>query len=196
MENSWDISAQKTQRIIDEASGGVLFIDEAYSLGNQEKRDSFAKECIDTLNQNLSENKRNFICIIAGYSDELDKCFFSVNPGLRRRFPFKYTIKSYNSLELKKIFVKMIHDLKWKIDGKFMHNLIHFFKVNHTKFTNYAGDMETLILSCKFYHSRRVFGKNIKEKRILTESDIRGGLKTFLKNKKYNDNIPPSGMYN
>ena len=48
------------------AKGGVLLIDEAYSLGNEDKKDSFAKECIDTINQNLTEGKADFICIIAG----------------------------------------------------------------------------------------------------------------------------------
>ena len=50
-------TAIKTQKVIDQCTGGVLFIDEAYSLGNSEQRDSFSKECIDTLNQNLSEKK-------------------------------------------------------------------------------------------------------------------------------------------
>ena len=109
-------TAHRTQEAIDEANGGVLFIDEAYALGNEEKRDSFAKECIDTLNQNLSENKKKFICIIAGYPDELDKCFFSYNPGLKRRFPFRYQIDSYSYEELMDIFLKKISDSRWKIN--------------------------------------------------------------------------------
>ena len=60
-------TAIKTQEFIDSCYGGVMFIDEAYSLGNNEGRDSFSKECIDTINQNLTENKGNFLCIIAGY---------------------------------------------------------------------------------------------------------------------------------
>merc|ERR1711991_1200935 len=55
-------TAAKTQDVIDECSGGVMFIDEAYSLCNKEGRDSFSKECIDTLNQNLTE-RRDFLCI-------------------------------------------------------------------------------------------------------------------------------------
>ena len=69
-------TAHKTQNVINEANGGVLFIDEAYSLGNEGKKDTYSKECIDVLNQNLSENKKNIICIIAGYPDQLEKCFF------------------------------------------------------------------------------------------------------------------------
>ena len=57
-------TAAKTQRLINKCIGGVLFIDEAYSLGNNEGRDSYSKECIDTIVANLAE-KRRFVCIIA-----------------------------------------------------------------------------------------------------------------------------------
>ena len=60
-------TAIKTKDMIKASLGGVLFIDEAYSLGNSEKRDSFAKECVDTLCEALSEHKHNWMVIIAGY---------------------------------------------------------------------------------------------------------------------------------
>lgn len=69
-------TAPKTQEVIDDALGGVLFIDEAYSLGSPDGRDSFAKECIDTINQNLTEKKNQLLVIIAGYEDALEECFF------------------------------------------------------------------------------------------------------------------------
>ena len=95
-------TAKATQKVIDSAIGGILFIDEVYSLGNAEKRDSFAKECIDTINENLTDKKTDFICIIAGYKDEIDSCFFSYNSGLERRFPVRFTIEavSYTHLTL------------------------------------------------------------------------------------------------
>ena len=74
-------TALKTRDVIKESLGGVLFIDEAYALGNQEKRDSFAKECIDTLCEALSDHKDNLMVIIAGYENDLNKCFFSYNKG-------------------------------------------------------------------------------------------------------------------
>ena len=98
-------TADKTQKVIDSALGGVLFIDEAYSLGNQEQRDSFSKECIDTINENLTEKKTDFICIIAGYKDEIESCFFSYNSGLERRFPVRFTIEEYKPEELYLIFI-------------------------------------------------------------------------------------------
>ena len=93
-------TAVQTQERITEATGGILLIDEAYSLGNPEGRDSFAKECIDTLNQALSEKKKDFICIIAGYKDALDSSFFAYNEGLRRRFPFRYDIAKYSTANI------------------------------------------------------------------------------------------------
>ena len=108
-------TAAKTQRLINKCTGGVLFIDEAYALGNKNGRDSYSKECLDTLVANLAE-KRDFVCIIAGYKKELDECFFSVNPGMRRRFPWIYTITEYTPMELCKIFKKQVKDGKWYID--------------------------------------------------------------------------------
>lgn len=70
-------TAKMTQDIFDNAKGGILFIDEAYALGNPEQKDTFSKECIDTINQNLTENK-DTIVFIAGYKEQLDESFFSI----------------------------------------------------------------------------------------------------------------------
>jgi hypothetical protein len=74
-------TAIKTRKVIDECLGGVLFIDEAYSLGNAEGRDSFAKEAIDMINQYLSERKKDFMFIVAGYSDDTGTPAIAANPG-------------------------------------------------------------------------------------------------------------------
>lgn len=187
-------TAHRTQKAIDEADGGVLFIDEAYSLGSGDKRDSFSKECIDTLNQNLSEKKRKLIVIIAGYQDELDKSFFSYNPGLRRRFPFKFTIDGYSSTELRDIFLKKLKDSRWKVDDKELDlgYLTTFFDKNKEKFIHYGGDIETLIVDCKFMHSRRMVGKHPKFRKIITKTDIERGLDKFVKNRSKNTQMSDS----
>ena len=99
-------TATKTLKILEENKGGVLFIDEAYSLGNEEGKDIYSKECIDTITAFLSENRQDFVCIIAGYKKALRQCFFKYNAGLERRFPWSYTIDPYNDIELKLIFEK------------------------------------------------------------------------------------------
>jgi|TARA_Y200000002_G_scaffold377754_1_gene383906 SpoVK/Ycf46/Vps4 family AAA+-type ATPase len=177
-------TAAKTQEVIDECDGGVLFIDEAYSLGNNEGKDTFSKECIDTINQNLTENKKNLLCIIAGYKESLQKCFFAYNEGLARRFTFRYDIENYSPQELKLIFIKMIEEIHWSLESTVNYD---FFKTNYEKFKHMAGDMETLLFHCKIEHAKRVLGKSDDMKRILNQQDINNGLKKFVDLRKSNE---------
>ena len=177
-------TAAKTQEVIDECNGGVLFIDEAYSLGNNEGKDTFSKECIDTINQNLTENKKNLLCIIAGYKESLEKCFFAYNEGLARRFTFRYDIEKYSPQELQLIFIKMINEINWSLESTVNYD---FFKTNYEKFKHMAGDMETLLFHCKIEHAKRVLGKPDNVKRILNQQDINNGLKKFVDLRKSNE---------
>jgi SpoVK/Ycf46/Vps4 family AAA+-type ATPase len=185
-------TAIKTQKVIDECQGGVLFIDEAYSLGNVDSKDNYSKECIDTLNQNLSENGNKFICIIAGYANKLDKCFFSQNEGLRRRFPFVYNIEKYDYRELTDIFIKKVNDSKWKLDNILFnkkYNLYDFIKKNINHFKYFGGDIETLFFNCKICHSVRIFGKDPKLRKIITFSDIENAFSKFISHKNSSKSI-------
>ena len=101
-------TAIKTRKVIEECLGGVLFIDEAYALGNNEKSDSFSKECIDTLCEALSDHKDELMIIIAGYEKELKKCFFEYNEGLESRFVWRFSTEEYSPQELRKIFIKIL----------------------------------------------------------------------------------------
>lgn len=176
----------KTQTVIDELDGGVLFIDEAYALGSEDKRDSFSKACIDILNHNLSENK-GFICIIAGYPGELDKCFFNQNEGLKRRFPFRYRIDGYTSKELADIFRKMINDKHFKLSETVDEKLNCFFETHFSEFQYFGGDVENFVNKCKYTHSTRVFCKHPKHRRLITFEDIEQGMLRFQTNKKKED---------
>jgi Holliday junction resolvasome RuvABC ATP-dependent DNA helicase subunit len=102
----------KTRKLLEKAKGGILVIDEAYSLGNEELRDSYSKEAIDMLTAYLSEEADDMICIIAGYEHQLDKCFFAYNEGLNRRFT-RYTIDEYSPEDLRKIYIKIVKENKW-----------------------------------------------------------------------------------
>jgi SpoVK/Ycf46/Vps4 family AAA+-type ATPase len=183
-------TALKTQALIDKCEGCVMFIDEAYSLGNKEKRDSFSKEALDTLNKNLSE-KRNFLCIIAGYEKDLDECFFSYNEGLRRRFTFRYKAEQYDHKELLEIFKLKVKLANWSIDlnaesmdgeNKYSDkDLELLFRNNKDRFPNQGGDIETLFLQCKVTHARKM----PIHKKCLSFDDIRTGLNQFTKNRKH-----------
>ena len=183
-------TAIKTQEVIDSCKGGVLFIDEAYSLGNSDGKDSFSKECLDTININLSEKKTEFLCIIAGYKESLESSFFAYNDGLSRRFTFRYNIDKYSAEELKLIFYEMVREIKWSIKEDEKSKISKLFLENYDSFVNMAGDIETMLFNCKICHSKRAF-YNQELKKILTYDDVEKGLKMFKENrdikKEYNN---------
>ena len=176
-------TAIKTNDIIKECLGGVLFIDEAYALGNAEKRDSFSKECIDTLCEALSNNKDNLMVIIAGYEEELKNCFFNYNQGLDSRFTWRFKTVDYKAEELYKIFILKLQQIGWnvhvdhteKINSKWFDKHLIYFKF-------FGRDIETFISRVKICHSKRVFCLPESEKTLITYEDLDKGMKEFLKN--------------
>ena len=180
------MTAIKTQKVIDKAIGGTLFIDEVYSLGSSDKdKDIYAKECIDTLNQNLTEKKGKFQCIIAGYENEIEKNFFSLNPGLKRRFPFKYRIQKYSSKELLDILILKINKMEWKIKSdlkKWLYDT-DFLGNKLDNFTYFGGDIETWLFNIKIEHGRRVFGKHPSIHKVIIKEDIMNGYERYLRHK-------------
>ena len=173
-------TAIKTQKVLDECEGGVLFIDEAYSLGNSEGKDSYSKECIDTLTRHLSENKQNFICIIAGYKHSLNECFFKYNEGLERRFPYRFEIDKYSPQELSDIFKKIVKENNWSL--KLEDFDINFFEKNIKYFLFNGGDMEILFHKTKIAHSRRIIYLDNNHKKKITMEDINLGMELLLEN--------------
>ena len=176
-------TAHKTQEVIDEAEGGVLFIDEAYSLGSGEEKDIYSKECIDTINMNLTEKKKKLIVIIAGYTNQLEQSFFSVNEGLKRRFPFRFTIDGYDEKELTQIFYSQIKKLRWNLDQELSKEYLEeFFKTNKKDISNFGGDIETIIMNCKMSHASRIIGKP-ELRKIINISDFTRAFDNFKTNK-------------
>jgi SpoVK/Ycf46/Vps4 family AAA+-type ATPase len=171
----------KTMEVIKDSLGGVLFIDEAYALGNPEKRDSFAKECIDTLCEALSNNKENLMVIIAGYEKELKESFFAFNQGLDSRFTWRFKTDKYIAEDLHQIFIKMVEDIGWKIDIE-TKITTDWFKKNEDYFQFFGRDIETLLAKTKIAHSRRVFCLSEKDKRKISLKDLDKGLEIFLRN--------------
>lgn len=184
-------TAIKTAKVIEEAKGGVLFIDEAYSLANSEKEDSFSKECLDTICECLSNYKDDLMVIIAGYEDELNNTFFRVNKGLESRFIWRFTMDPYNPEELMEIYNKIVMENEWKLKEDALS--LEWFKKNSKQFTNYGRDMEQLFTYTKICHSRRIYGKS-EEKKNIDKEDIVNGFKMFIDNRK-EDKIDTSILY-
>lgn len=90
----------KVRRAVDRARGGLLFIDEAYALTAMH---SYGQEAIDTLVETLEADRREVVCVIAGYTDQVDR-MFEFNPGLRERFAYRVTFDDYTTDELVAIF--------------------------------------------------------------------------------------------
>ena len=180
-------TALKTRDIINNSLGGVLFIDEAYSLGNVDKKDSYSKECIDTICEALSNHKQDLMVIIAGYENELKECFFNYNQGLQSRFAWRFKTDEYSGKDLHDIFIKKVNDIKWSICDDTSVEKINkitpmWFEKNIEHFKYYGRDIECLLAKTKIAHSKRVFCKDVKDKKKLLLEDLVNGLELYLKN--------------
>mgnify|MGYP003349594333 CR=1 FL=1 len=123
-------TAIKTKDMIKASLGGVLFIDEAYSLGNSEKRDSFAKECVDTLCEALSEHKHNWMVIIAGYEKDLKE-----HGVLLKYETYSDALDEYlNELVIEKDNMKsMFIKNRYKMMYKKLYRQIEIILINHNE---------------------------------------------------------------
>ena len=183
----------KTMETLEYCKNGVMLIDEAYSLGSVDNRDSYAKEAIDCINQYLTEYANKLICIIAGYKEELNECFFSQNKGLRRRFPWTFTIENFTKEELTQIFINKInkteeYEFDKSIDYKYIES-----KINKEYFSGNAGDIENIISRIKIINSRINFCK--EHNYILTKEIIDEAFDKFYDTRKSNINKVPFMMY-
>lgn len=119
-------TAQKTRDLIKKAIGGILFIDEAYSLGRGGEKD-FGKEAIDTMVKHMEDKQHEFILILAGYSKEMDE-FLTLNPGLHSRFPLVIDFPDYTVDQLMEIGQRMLkekeYNLSHEAEKKFREHLI------------------------------------------------------------------------
>jgi len=104
-------TAHKAREQLKKAIGGILFIDEAYSLARGGEKD-FGREAIDVLVKAMEDFRHNFILILAGYKDEMDY-FLETNPGLRSRFPIQLEFPDYNVLELLAIAQMMLSERQY-----------------------------------------------------------------------------------
>lgn len=107
-------TAIKTQSVIKKAYGGVLFIDEAYTLSNLKGGNDFGQEAIDTLLKEMEDHRDNLVIIVAGYNNLMTQ-FITSNPGLESRFKNFINFDDYTPDELYKIFMKLVDDNEYKI---------------------------------------------------------------------------------
>lgn len=177
-------TANKTANLVKSAIGGVLFIDEAYSLGNTGAEDTYNKECIDTLTSLMEKYKGQVVIILAGYTHSMEDTLLHYNQGLSRRIPFNVVVADYTPEDLSNILKHMINNLDvddpW-ILGESLRTL-EFFTTHYHAFPHFGGDIETLVLHIKIMHSRRLALTSCKRK-VITMEDINAGFERYNANK-------------
>ena len=159
-------TAPKTLDKIKEAYGGVLFIDEAYSLNGNTEND-FGKEAIATLIKEMEDNRDKFIVIMAGYTEEMNE-LMELNPGLESRVKFNIEFKDYNQEELFKIFKILCRNENYSIARDAYNKLKDVFEDMVANKDNNFGNgrsVRKLFEEIKMKQATRVIEKGILNKK-------------------------------
>ncbi len=169
-------TAMKTAERIDEAMGGVLFIDEAYALSNfNGLQGDYGNEAIQTILKRMEDQRGEFFVFVAGYPDNMDK-FLKANPGLNSRFDKVLRFDDYEPQELLEIANKMIDEQGYKITPTAKRQLTELIVEMHTKRDKYFGNaraMRNIILDLiKFQNLRNAKAKTKKSSHAITLDDV------------------------
>lgn len=124
-------TAIKTREIVKKALGGILFIDEAYSLARGGEKD-FGREAIDCLVKAMEDYRDQFVLILAGYPREMDY-FLHSNPGLPSRFPIVISFNNYSIDELMAIAELMVQEREYKMTYGAKQKLRHLLEEERRK---------------------------------------------------------------
>lgn len=169
-------TAKKTEEVFKSALGGVLFIDEAYSITNDGS--SFGQECIDTLVKLIEDYRGEIVVILAGYSKEM-KDFMKANSGLESRFPLFIEFPDYSADELYQIGLKMISTRGFRLENdgvKAFRNEIAEQKQYASVNTGNGRMVRNLIDEIIRRQSVRIIEKNVEEAdtNLIIPEDIKG----------------------
>ena len=187
-------TAPQTQNMIDDAINGILIIDEAYALGDEDSKDTFSKECINTIVQNMSENKKKFILIMIGYESSIKNNLFNCNPGLESRFTTdtRFTISDYTASELCGIFLNNIKKHNFVLYDTDENKIKKLFLKNANFFPGFGRSVKDYFNNCKKVHYRNLLGKNFVKLRYQLSIKT---LKICMKNIKTTTNVETSNYF-
>jgi SpoVK/Ycf46/Vps4 family AAA+-type ATPase len=177
-------TAIKTNRLIDQALDGVLFIDEAYAL-TAEDRGGFGQEAVETLMKRMEDDRHRLMVIAAGYPD-LMRRFLEANPGLRRRFPTENIVHfpDYGPAELFQIFEKMAAEREIILDSTLLlpiqQVIANLYDQRDETFGN-AGEMRNLVEALERRHAVRLTQQKLPIDSPLTPEDLPSGYQAYLR---------------
>ena len=168
-------TAPKTQNVIDRALGGVLFIDEAYSIASyiqDEGGRDYGAECIATLLKGMEDNRNNLCVILAGYTNEMEH-MLNVNPGFASRIQFTIEFPDYSSEELYEIFKEYCKKEKYKISSNVKQVLLEHFEneKNEENFSN-ARHVRNIFEKIKIEQANRVIKEQADNKNLIKQIDV------------------------
>lgn len=154
-------TAQRTREQLRKASGGILFIDEAYALARGGEKD-FGKEAIDTIVKTMEDQRTNIIIILAGYSKPMEE-FLQTNPGLKSRFPIIIKFPDYSTFELFRIAERMLQQREYQLSKgarRKMFRLIEELKSGNVENFGNARTIRNIIEKSIRRQAVRLVGKN------------------------------------
>lgn len=120
-------TALKVKKVIERAKGGVLFIDEAYSITENDHSDSYGRECLTELTKALEDYREDLVVIVAGYTEPMNK-FFESNPGLKSRFNTFIEFDDYGSDELDEILISICRNNDYMLDEEAKNKIHQYFE--------------------------------------------------------------------
>jgi AAA+ superfamily predicted ATPase len=176
-------TAVKTNQVIDRAIGGVLFIDEAYSLSAQD-RGGYGAEAIETLLTRMEDDRKNFIVVLAGYPDQIQS-FLKSNPGLSRRFPVenRFVFSDFSGDQLVEICDTMLDERGFSVDltaREQVHKIIHgMVDARSVNFGN-AGEIRNLVDSLERKCLSRMYLAGEEGQPAICSADISPEFSSYL----------------
>lgn len=167
-------TAQKTREMLKKSLGGIMFIDEAYTLSQGGEKD-FGKEAIATMVKAMEDHRDNLIIILAGYSNEMER-FVRSNPGLRSRFPIHIDFADYNAEELFQIAMQMFAERDYELTGgcrwKLKNHLNDFVRQRHPHSGNARYVRNVVEKSVRLQALRIVDKEPLRRKELVTIEEL------------------------
>ena len=161
-------TADQTGKMVEKAMGGILYIDEAYSLNPKENQ--HGKECVDALIKLMEDKRGEFCCIFAGYTEEMQE-LLDANPGFDSRVKFKILFEDYTKPELKQIAADFIKSKKYEVSEEILNRIIDIVDMNrYSKNFGNARTARTVVESIMLIQAVRT--KKDRKDRTITMEDV------------------------
>ena len=136
-------TALKTKEMIEQAKGGVLFIDEAYALFSEGTKNDFGKEAVEIILKEMEDSRGEFIVIVAGYTEPMDN-FLKMNPGLKSRFDKELIFEDFTKEELFEIAVSVFAQEGLKMNKEASEHLRQYCYHLYSRRDKYFGNARTI----------------------------------------------------